>query len=129
MIIISILRRSRSFLRELIFRSSDVPIGKQAEALPGPSRYSLSGLILSVRAATLAEGGIIDIVDEGKTGFLLPRNDIESLAERVRILRQNPDLRLQMGIQGRQRIESHFNIDTISTTMLDLLKSAAAGRA
>jgi colanic acid/amylovoran biosynthesis glycosyltransferase len=50
------------------------------------------------------------IVNDGKTGFLVPERDVDSLAERLFHLLRNPDLWIEMGRAGRAHVEAHHNI-------------------
>ena len=43
------------------------------------------------------EGGIPDIVNEGLTGYLVQQKDSVTLAEKIELLIQNPDLRKKNG--------------------------------
>jgi glycosyltransferase involved in cell wall biosynthesis len=73
-------------------------------------------------------GGIRDIVDEGKTGFLVPPGNVDALAECIRRFRDDPAMRLRMGAASRARVEERFNLSRISEQVVDLLKRAAASR-
>jgi glycosyltransferase involved in cell wall biosynthesis len=74
---------------------------------------------------TTPVGGIVDIIQEGETGFLVPRDDLESLADRIWRLRRDRGLRLRMGLAGRKRVESHFNGATVAATVVGLMRRAA----
>lgn len=73
-------------------------------------------------------GGIRDIVDEGKTGFLVPPGNVDALAECIRRFRGDPAMRLRMGAASRARVEERFNLSRIGDQVVDLLKRAAASR-
>lgn len=54
-------------------------------------------------------GGIPEMVEQDKTGFLFePKNDLE-LAEKVKELSLNPDKVVEMGKQARKKAESIYN--------------------
>lgn len=67
------------------------------------------------------EGGISDIVDNDKTGFLIPKNDAEALAEKLEILIKNQDMRLKMGKAGRHKYEKEFTLDIFEKKMNSIL--------
>ena len=108
---------------------------READAFVLPTRAdshsiaSLEAMAMGLPVVTTPVGGIVDVVEEGKTGFLVPRDDLEALADRVRRLRGDRTLRLEMGAAGRRRIESRFNGATVAATVVDLLQRAAASRA
>jgi glycosyltransferase involved in cell wall biosynthesis len=54
--------------------------------------------------------GIPEIIEEGKTGFLVAERDVEALADRLRALLGSADLRRRMGEAGRKRVEEKFDL-------------------
>jgi len=56
------------------------------------------------------EGGIQDVVWNGKTGYLVPRKNAEELAKKLEILIKNPSLRHEMGIAGREKYQNEFTL-------------------
>ena len=57
------------------------------------------------------EGGIPGIIDDGKTGFLVPKHDVAVLADKILLLLSNPDLRCKMGKAGREKFEKEFTLE------------------
>ena len=57
-------------------------------------------------------GGIPELIDEGKTGFLVERGDVNAAAERVLSLLDNAELRKTLGCAGRKKTEEKFNLRT-----------------
>lgn len=70
----------------------------------------LEAMQFSLPVVSTFEGGILDIVEEGKTGFLVQQQDAVALAEKLEVLILNHELRLRMGEAGRKRYEEHFTI-------------------
>lgn len=69
--------------------------------------------VLEAQAAGLPvvafeDGGIPEIVDNGKTGLLSPKSDVPALAASLRQLLANPALSAAQGAAGAQRMRSHF---------------------
>jgi glycosyltransferase involved in cell wall biosynthesis len=54
-------------------------------------------------------GGMSEVVEEGRTGFLAPSGDESSLAESILRLSADTDLRLQMGRLGAERARCFFS--------------------
>lgn len=54
------------------------------------------------------EGGIPDIVENGVTGFIIPRKDADALAEKLSLLIDDAAMRRQMGVNGRKKYEREF---------------------
>jgi alpha-maltose-1-phosphate synthase len=62
-----------------------------------------------------------EMVVEGETGYLVPIDDVEALADRLARLLLDPDLRSRMGVAGRARAESHFTWAAVVERMADAL--------
>jgi glycosyltransferase involved in cell wall biosynthesis len=53
-------------------------------------------------------GGIPELVEEGRTGYLVPVGDASAMAERILELLRNPALRTALGRAGRARVEAEY---------------------
>jgi glycosyltransferase involved in cell wall biosynthesis len=56
-------------------------------------------------------GGVAELVEDGSTGSLVPRGDVEALAGRLGELLDSAELRLLLGKQGRIRYEAEFTFE------------------
>jgi len=65
-------------------------------------------------------GGVPELIEDGKTGWLVPPQDAEALADRLRLLLSNPDLRLSMGSAGHVRVRDHFGIAQMTARFAEL---------
>jgi colanic acid/amylovoran biosynthesis glycosyltransferase len=54
--------------------------------------------------------GLAENVEDGLTGFVVPRRDPQSLANKLALLARDPELRQRMGKAGRERVEKHFQL-------------------
>jgi len=52
-----------------------------------------------------------EVVDDGTSGYLVPRGDVEAMAEKVLELAANRDLCKEFGQQGYQRVKNLFTIE------------------
>jgi starch synthase len=79
-----------------------------------PSVYEPFGLInleaMACEAPVVASavGGILEVVEDGKTGVLVPPAQPEALAAALGRLLANPALAREMGRAGRRRVEDEF---------------------
>lgn len=69
------------------------------------------------------EGGIPGIIDEGKTGFLVPKHDAETLANKIEFLLTDSALRKRMGEAGREKFEKEFTLEVFEKRMAEILKT------
>jgi glycosyltransferase involved in cell wall biosynthesis len=58
-------------------------------------------------------GDIPHLVDEGKTGFVVPRETEEALADRLATLLEDPELCRRMGDAGRIKAAQAFGLDRL----------------
>lgn len=68
-----------------------------------------------------SEGGISDIVEHETTGFIVPQKNAVALSEKIAILINDSELRTKMGIAGRQKYESHFNLIKFEDRIIEIL--------
>jgi glycosyltransferase involved in cell wall biosynthesis len=65
-------------------------------------------------------GGNDEIVIENKTGFLIIKNDVRSLTEKIEYLLDNKDVAKEMGRAGRDRMEKVFCLEKMTEAYLNL---------
>lgn len=59
--------------------------------------------------AVVSDGtGVVDSVVDGETGLVIPVGDARGFADAIRKLAVDSELRVQMGIQSRARVEKYF---------------------
>lgn len=83
--------------------------------LPSHTNESLPNAILEAMSAgrpvvATAVGGSAELIEPGRTGFLVPPGDAESLADRIALLLEQPALREKLGSAARARTEAEFDI-------------------
>ena len=65
-------------------------------------------------------GGTEEAVEDGATGYLVPRGDADMLRDRIARLLMDPALRTRMGAAGRARFEQHFTLDRMVAKTLSV---------
>ena len=66
--------------------------------------------------------GIPEIIEEDRTGFLVPPNDYKQLADKLILLLEDENLMKKMGEQGRKRVEKYFTWDLVVDRMAEQLE-------
>ena len=90
------------------------------------------GMVLLEAAATGVPiigsrvGGIPECIVDGKTGFLVPERDEETLARRMAELLEDPVRRHSMGAAGRALVEDRFDIDRQTAALENFYDSVQA---
>jgi glycosyltransferase involved in cell wall biosynthesis len=96
---------------DLLVVPSTVP-----EATP---RVILEAFSAGVPVLASGEGGIPELIEHGRTGFL-----IDSLADQMRALAEQPKLRAEVATNARQEWRSRFTLTEYQRRILDVLGRA-----
>ena len=67
------------------------------------------------------EGAIADIIDDGKTGYVVTKKQPTALAEKLEILIKDAELRKNMGLAGRHKYEMYYTLTTFEKRMAEIL--------
>jgi len=90
--------------------------------LPAIKREGLPKTVIEAMAygvATIAShvGGVAEIIEDGRSGLIVPPGDPQALAAAITRLHDTPKLRADLGRRGKERIRSALPIDdTIAQT-------------
>jgi colanic acid/amylovoran biosynthesis glycosyltransferase len=72
--------------------------------------------------------GIPDGVLDGKSGFLVAEKDVDTLADKLRYLMQNPHVWPDMSRAGRHFIEQHYDIDQLNDRLENIFGDLVKNR-
>jgi len=92
-----------------------VQLYSHAAVFACPSVYEPFGIInleamaCGTPVVASAVGGILEVVEDGKTGLLVPPARPDELAAALRRLLEDPALARSMGEAGRKRVEEKFS--------------------
>jgi glycosyltransferase involved in cell wall biosynthesis len=92
----------------------------------------LEALACGLPVVATAIDGIPEQIDDGRTGFLVPRGDAEGMAQRVVRLLEREGIRLLMAGEAQQMVKDRFDIHQQVRAYLDwydsiLLRAPSAG--
>ena len=73
----------------------------------------LEGMACGVAGLCTQVASLPEVVEAGVSGYVVPPNDPDALGERLRTLRDNPNLVAQMGQGARQRVLTRFTWDAV----------------
>lgn len=74
-------------------------------------------------------GGLPEVVEDGATGFVVPKGDANAIAEKLRVLLRTPDLARQMGIAGRKRALARFDWELTAKEFEEVYATIGPGAA
>jgi len=86
----------------------------------GVPRSLLEAAAMGKPSITTDAVGCRDAVEHGHTGLLVPVKDSTALADAMKDMIDNPAMRLQMGREGRQRVEREFDEKIVVKKILEV---------
>jgi len=98
----------------------------QADIFAYPTLNDSFGLVLleameaGLPIVASNEGSIPEIVSEGESGFIVPKNNAQALANQLEILLKDAALRFKMGQAGRERFEAKFTSKKFENNLLEI---------
>ncbi|MFH1820678.1 MAG: glycosyltransferase family 4 protein [Candidatus Nealsonbacteria bacterium] len=92
-----------------------------SEGLP---RVILEAQSLSKPVVASRVGGIPEIIENGKNGFLVEPGDSNDLAEKLKSLLNNKELAVAMGKRGKEIIQDKFSNDKYIENYLKMISSS-----
>ena len=115
------------YIQWLDFRKDIKSILEQCHIMAFPSYYR-EGVPKSLIDASAVGRPIVttnsigckDVVDDGVNGFLIPIKDSEALAQKLRILIEDKELRVRMGKAAREKAEQEFALERVIDKHLEI---------
>jgi glycosyltransferase involved in cell wall biosynthesis len=99
-------------------------------ALPSSSEaqgiVALEAMASGLPVVASAVGGLLDTVDDGVTGYLVPFGDVDALAGRISSLLGDAALRARMGEAARVAVEGAFSWEQSVQATMDLYRDVLA---
>jgi glycosyltransferase involved in cell wall biosynthesis len=90
-----------------ILRDMDVGLMPSTYEDPFPL-VTLEMLASGLPVVAFGNGGVLEQIDEGKTGFLVAGNSVEGMAEKTALLVNNQGLLETMGLKARETVLERF---------------------
>ncbi|MBI1975959.1 MAG: glycosyltransferase family 4 protein [Candidatus Omnitrophica bacterium] len=73
-------------------------------------------------------GGVVEVIEDGRNGLLVPVEDSGKLAEALLKLIRNPKLRWELGKNGRRLVETRYGLDSMVDSTLEVYEKVLHGR-
>ena len=80
----------------------------------------LEGARMKKATVATAVGGIPEMIESGKSGYLVPSGDYEAMADRFEELCNNVELRLKMGEAFYDRALNNFSVESMANTHINI---------
>ena len=117
--IIAILDRSHIFLAPCVTAkdgNQDAPVNTLKEAMA-----------MGLPVIATYHGGIPELVKDGVSGCLVPERDSNAIAEKIQYLIDNPQIWQNMGQNGRQFVEQHYDINKLNDDLITIYQTLLSG--
>jgi glycogen synthase len=100
---------------------------RACDVLVSPSRFEsfgltlVEGMMFGKPVIGCRAGGMVEVVEEGKTGLLAEPGDIPSLEGCLNRLIEDAELRARLGVAARARYEKYFTADRMTAQVVTFL--------
>lgn len=71
-------------------------------------------------------GGIPELVEDGISGFLVPQRDHLAIAQKLIYLIQHPEIWQQMGLSGRKKVETQYDINKLNSELVEIYQQVSS---
>ncbi len=95
-------------------------VGVLATFTEGISNSIMEYMALGKAVVATDGGGTKELVIDNKTGLLVRQKDFYQLADKIKLLLDNPELCRQMGLAGKKRIDKDFNLKKMTDAYVNL---------
>lgn len=135
------------WIEQMVSKDEAIQLYSHCAVFCCPSVYEPFGIInleamaCRVPVVASATGGILEVVVDGDTGYLVPfvadkttgfptepEQFSRDLATKITQLLDDPEKAKQMGEAGRRRVEEHFSWTAIAAQTIELYRSLIAAR-
>ncbi|MBR9955234.1 glycosyltransferase family 4 protein [Eubacteriaceae bacterium Marseille-Q4139] len=72
-------------------------------------------------------GGLPEVVEDGVTGYVVEKKNVDALSDKIIELTINSDKRIRMGLCGEKRVKEHYEWQKCVDLMEDVYKSITDG--
>ena len=118
--------QSEAQVRDLLRQSDVFAMASFAEGVPV---VLMEAMASGVPVVAPGIAGIPELVEDGRSGFVVPPADAASFADRIDRLLGDAGLRNQFGREGRSKIEREFSLNGECDRLSRILRAAVAGAA
>lgn len=109
--------------KEELYSAIDIVVNS-SRCIESLGRTLIEAAIVSLPVVAPNQGGPLEVVENGVSGYLFKPDDADDLANKIQILLDSPLLRSKMGAEGRRIFEEKFRINSISNQIVLLYESA-----
>lgn len=87
----------------------------------GTPKANLEAMASGRAIITTDAPGCRETVVDGENGYLVPVKDVDCIVEKMEYLINNPDVAVSMGLKGRTKAESIFDVEIVNQKICDAM--------
>jgi glycosyltransferase involved in cell wall biosynthesis len=111
-----------------VMNATDIVV--HASIRPEPfGRVILEGMLLGKPVVATAAGGVLELIEHARTGFLVPPNDVTALSTCLEEVLSDPVRAGAVGAEGQRWARERFSLARHVEEMSSIYEAAAAGHA
>jgi glycosyltransferase involved in cell wall biosynthesis len=99
-----------------------VPAIREALGLP-----LIEAMASGIPVIATSAGGVFSLIENGKTGILVPKKDADALARQIEHLLDHPGQAAEMARRGRERVAAAHSIERVAERVLEVYESVLGG--
>jgi glycosyltransferase involved in cell wall biosynthesis len=106
---------------------------RSADVFCFPTRYEPFGIVIleamlfGLPCVATRTGAIPEMVQDGETGYLVPKDDVEALTTRLLLLLGNREQATRLGDAARKRADSDFTWAAVTAKMVAVMRQRILG--
>jgi colanic acid/amylovoran biosynthesis glycosyltransferase len=107
-----------------LMEESDLFLAPSVTAKNGDSEgipvVLMEALAMGLPVLSTLHSGIPELVEDGKTGFLVPERDVDALAAKLRFVIENPKIWRCITENGRKFVEQNYEINKLNDRLVEI---------
>ncbi|WP_228130142.1 glycosyltransferase family 4 protein [Desulfotalea psychrophila] len=102
------------------FQLSDIVVSASSTHAEAFGKVTIEAMAMAKPVVATAHGGSLEIVQPGKTGWLVPPLDSEGMGQALKEALEDREERERRGALGRLRVEENFTVDVMYNKSIEL---------
>ncbi len=111
--VVCLLQKAHIFILPSVTKESGVQ-----EGIPNVLKEAMA---TGMPVISTYHSGIIELVEQGISGFLVPERDVNALASKIEFLIKNSHVWAKMGLKGRRKVLKEFETKKVNTILFKLI--------
>ena len=80
----------------------------------------MEGLALGLPVISTYHSGIPELIENGKTGYLVPERDVDALYQKLKYLILRPETWHKIGRAGRRFVKKYYEINNLNDQLVNI---------